>query len=384
MGYVPPPAPLSFEEFVANGCRDPELEKWERDRERFDRAVRLLIGLACAAAVIGVGALYSGEVVKMLSTHKVEVVPVVLEPHPNADTLSIVRVWGYACCVRTEDWKDRAIGAYIPPDSVVPATPEFAFLDGHSRIKARKFRGVMSQGLLHPAPEGAQIGDDVAEALGVTHYEPPEVYELRTGGETESPPFHTSKYDIDSGYRYGHLMEDGEEVVATEKIHGANATFCYHNGRMWSKSHREWKKPESGAIWWKVQEQDPFIREWCEEHPDLCLCGEVFGQVQDLKYGSKPGQLFFRAFDVMRLDGTFLDYDEFAAIVPAGFRCPLVYRGPYSIEKMREVCDGKSLVPGADNLREGVVVGPVKERWDARLGRVKVKFVSPAYLERSR
>jgi hypothetical protein len=52
MGYVPPPAPLSFEEFVANGCRDPELEKWERDRERFGRAALLLTGLACAAAAV--------------------------------------------------------------------------------------------------------------------------------------------------------------------------------------------------------------------------------------------------------------------------------------------------------------------------------------------
>ena len=322
-----------------------------------------------------------------MSTHKVEVVPVVLEPHPNADTLSIVRVWGYTVCVRSVDWANREIGAYIPPDSVVPDRPEFAFLDGHWRIKARRFRGVMSQGLLHPAPDGAIVGDDVAEALGVTHYEPPEPGEngyKPAGFDSEPQPFNTSKYDIDSGYRYGHLLTDGEEVIATEKIHGANATFCYHEGRMWAKSHREWKKPDSGAIWWKVQKQHPWIAEWCRAHPAFCLCGEVFGQVQDLKYGSKPGQLFFRAFDVMLPDGSFLDYDDFAEIVLAEVRCPIVYRGPYSIEKMREVCDGRSLVPGADNMREGVVVGPIMERWDARLGRVKVKFVSPAYLERSK
>ena len=36
------------------------------------------------------------------STHRVEIVPVNLEPHPNADTLSIVRVFdGYTCVVRT-------------------------------------------------------------------------------------------------------------------------------------------------------------------------------------------------------------------------------------------------------------------------------------------
>lgn len=53
MGYVPPPAPLSFEEFVANGCRDPGFEKWERDRERFGRFALLLLGMASAAAGVG-------------------------------------------------------------------------------------------------------------------------------------------------------------------------------------------------------------------------------------------------------------------------------------------------------------------------------------------
>ena len=43
-------------------------------------------------------------------------------PHPNADILSIVKVFGYTCVVRTQDWKDRSVGAYIPPDSAVPDT----------------------------------------------------------------------------------------------------------------------------------------------------------------------------------------------------------------------------------------------------------------------
>ena len=117
-----------------------------------------------------------------LSTHKVEVVPVELELHPNADTLSIVKVFGYTAVVKTEQWKDHRVGAYIPPDSVVPDSPEYAFLNGHFRIKARRYGGVMSQGLLMPVPLGDfQVGDDVAEVMGVTHYVPPE--EMETGGD---------------------------------------------------------------------------------------------------------------------------------------------------------------------------------------------------------
>src|SRR5437773_1584681 len=65
------------------------------------------------------------------STHRAEVVPVVLEKHPNADALSIVKIYdgGYQCIVRTEDWVGKDKGVYIQPDSLVPLIqPEFAFL----------------------------------------------------------------------------------------------------------------------------------------------------------------------------------------------------------------------------------------------------------------
>ena len=82
----------------------------------------------------------------MKSTHLVEVVPIRLEPHPNADSLSVVRVFdGYTCCVRTADWVGKTKGAYIPPDSVVDSSrAEFAFLAGHERIKVKKLRGIVS------------------------------------------------------------------------------------------------------------------------------------------------------------------------------------------------------------------------------------------------
>ena len=73
-----------------------------------------------------------------MSNHSCDVVQVKLEEHPNADSLSIVRVGGYQCIVRTEDWKDGDLAVYVPPDSVVPDTEAFAFLGDHKRIKVRK------------------------------------------------------------------------------------------------------------------------------------------------------------------------------------------------------------------------------------------------------
>lgn len=65
----------------------------------------------------------------MKSTHKAEVVPVVLEKHPNADSLSIVKVFGYTVVVNTKQWEGHTKAVYIVPDSLVDASrTEFSFL----------------------------------------------------------------------------------------------------------------------------------------------------------------------------------------------------------------------------------------------------------------
>src|SRR5262249_25793278 len=142
-----------------------------------------------------------------------------------------------------------------PPDSLVPVDrPEFAFLadkakqDGQARIKAQKFRGVVSFGLLVPAPAGAQIGDDVAELLGVEHYEPPLAGEsgkkelFTSGGVADTPGVYPTKDDVVAFRRYHTLFTPGEPVVVTEKLDGANARYVWADGRMHCGSRTEWKK----------------------------------------------------------------------------------------------------------------------------------------------
>jgi len=158
-----------------------------------------------------------------IAAHTCDVVRIKLEPHPNADLLSIVRIGDFQCVVRTEDWQDGDLGIYIPPDSIVPETKEFEFLGRHRRIKARKLRGEWSVGLLIPAPSGAEVGDDYMKKLGIVHYEPEIQGNFTTGGENVSPPpgFYPT-YDILNFRKptFANRFIDGEEVVVTEKIHG--------------------------------------------------------------------------------------------------------------------------------------------------------------------
>lgn len=325
------------------------------------------------------------------STHKVEVVPVALEKHDNADSLSVVRIFGYTCCVRTSDWEGETIGAYLPPDSVVDVTrPEFAFLASGTktkhRIRAKKLRGVQSFGLLIHAPDGAQVGDDVAEHFGVEHYEP-EMKGACTGGEAEAAPSflsQLSKYDIDALRRYASIFTGGEPVYVTEKIHGANSRYCWLDGRMWCGSRTEWKREEVSNLWWRVLAAVPAIRTFCEANPGSVLYGEAYGQVQSLHYGLKG--VGFAAFDILNQDGTFVNPEGFLVLCDA-FCVPtvpvLAREMPFDFDAICALAEGPSQVPGANHFREGCVVKPVQERWHQHIGRVCLKVVGAEYLEKA-
>lgn len=113
----------------------------------------------------------------------------------------------------------------------------------------------------------------------------------------------------------------------------------------------------------------------------ISLHGEVVG-VQDLKYGQKGGDIGFYAFDVM-INGKFLDHDM---LVEFCYRfdipmVPVLYEGPYDYDELVKVASGKTTL-GADHIREGGVVRPVKERLTHHGDRVVLKVVSDEYLTR--
>jgi len=387
-----------------------------------------------------------------VDTHKVEIVPVEMEKHPDADSLSIVRVYNFTCVVRTEDWKGVTKAAYVQPDSVLPDKPEFRYMKETSklrqerqelwdklqpdhesdlarddynqkiaaleakidantkylRVAVKKLRGVISMGMLLPCPEGAEIGDDVAELLGVTHYEPPTMDEIEggrkhAGDDVASPPagVYAPMYDVESVYKYANLFESGELVYVSEKLDGQNARFVAsvggnesyversESGRvqtctnvdMHAGSRKEWKKKEGGSNWWRVQDQNPWIPKWCFDNQEQVLYGENFGWVGELKYGSKQGQLWFRAFDIL-VGSEWMDAEPFRAAFHPNERVPDLGIMPFDFEKLQKLADGPSLILGANHMREGIVIKPLKERRHYKLGRVMVKMVSNAYLEK--
>jgi len=319
----------------------------------------------------------------------VEVVPVELKPHPNADTLSRVEIFngGYQVLVRTSDWLNQKVGAYIPPDSIVPDSPEYAFLNGKLRIKAKKLRGEWSTGLLVPAPQNAHIGDDVADILGITHYVPPEPsVSLGKALSAPSPSVIAPSYDIESFRRYAEAVFFPNELVfITEKIHGTNARFTFCDGKFHCGTRTRWIQEEEGCVWWKTLYTYHTLRAFLEANEGTVVYGEIYGQVQDLKYGHARGETSLAIFDILR-QGRWLEVDAFCHSC-VEFNLPTVpiisLERHYDFHALLDLAEGSSHVPGANHVREGIVVRPLKLRWHPEVGRVILKIVSNGYLERA-
>ncbi len=349
--------------------------------------------------------LYNGS----MSTHKVEIIKIVNELHPNADRLSLVKVHGWQVVVGKDEFIDGSLAVYVPPEYVVSITPGDVaknvitastlemlsrncrivdaknpsgegYVHGY-RIKVKKFRGEWSQGLLLKAPSDVQEGDDVMQLLGIGYYEPP--MESSFAGEAgAAPEIPVPKYDIESLAQFNTVIVPGTQVVVTEKIHGAQSRFVYDGSQFYCGSKHEWKKESPSSIWWRTLEMIPNLKSWLKEHPRVVVLGEIYGSgVQDLHYGLKNKDIHFSAFDIW--DKQFLSYEKARAISGNLPWVPVLFQGPYEEGAIKRLAEGTSTVTRADHIREGVVVRTKEELTSPTLGRIVLKVISNAYLERA-
>ena len=389
-----------------------------------------------------------------MSTFDCKVVPITILPHPNAEKLELAQVADYRCVVGKDLYKTGDLVAYIPEAAVI-AEDQLQFfgywneeqgkglLAGSKgdRVKAVKLRGEVSQGLVFPVNKIAMylgqpdrefaVGDDVAGLLGIVKYEPPipvgmagEVYNC---GQAV-----TVDYDIENLKKYPDVLQEGEEVIFTEKLHGTSfqigllpATPKFFHEDHFKVSHPTYgegyffiasKGLGAQGLCFKDNESNKnnvYVRaarqfglfekllkyrfEAIEANGALkyeipvILQGEVYGAVQDLTYGAKQGEIFFRAFDICygeRMVREYADEKDFQiAIDVMGIeRCPILYKGPYSKEKILELTHHTKSVVCPTQISEGGVVKPTKERKDSSIptmrGRVILKSINEDYLLR--
>jgi RNA ligase (TIGR02306 family) len=337
-----------------------------------------------------------------------------LKPHPNADRLVITEVNGWQLVTgKDNNFQPGQRVVHFPPDVVLPPALVKALgmekVLSNGRVRVVKLRDEPSYGFLasledvfkgseagerHPEdlPKFLEVnaGQNLANFLGVTKYEPP----VRpSSGDIAPDNALFPKYtDIQNLRHFPKVILDGEQVVVTEKIHGTNSRTGVIEGEFMAGSmeHPRLRPKENLAsnLYWFPYTLDnvrSLLTTLAVSHKQVVLFGEVYGKVQDLHYDA-PNQLAFRAFDLF-VDGSYLNYADYISVmyqysIPTA---PVLYVGEYSLEKVLEVVDKPSVVSagaGVEQISEGGVVRPTQERRDPKIGRVIFKAHSTQWMEK--
>jgi RNA ligase (TIGR02306 family) len=364
-----------------------------------------------------------------------------IEPHPNADRLEIAYVEGSPVVVAKGGYSVGDLAGYIPIDTVVPDNRQFEFLippkqiqkqdktgkcytevigkkfevgsvpEQFRIIKAKKVRGVYSQGLLI---RGRQVfllcsppihavnfsigpsfkeGQSIVEFFNLTKWIEPDDDESKftsTGnGNSEKSPYKVPYYDIENAKKFISCLGEAEEIVLEEKIHGCNAAFMHDEVRLWTKSRNLFKYRDPDCLWWDVA-----IRYNLEgklaKYPFLTFFGEIYGQVKKFPYDTVknengnyvPQIRFFDIYDTRAQ--RYLDWDQRNEVFD-DLNLPMVplisiswfYADNW--KNLQNFAEGKSSLGGSP-CKEGFVLRTRKERFEPKLqSRMMLKYVSQQY-----
>ncbi|CAF1015860.1 unnamed protein product [Rotaria sordida] len=151
--------------------------------------------------------------------------------HPNADRLDLVSILGYQCITSRDSFLPEQLVIFIQPDSVLPNDQSWAqpYLKyARPRVRAIKIRDEWSEGLivsLTDNEKNLKEGDNVAEQLGIKHFEPIIIQDPTS--ILGSLPFNIPKTDEDRIENFQNNLPWNELVDVTKKIDGTSCSIYY-------------------------------------------------------------------------------------------------------------------------------------------------------------
>jgi RNA ligase (TIGR02306 family) len=376
---------------------------------------------------------------EQISNFRVPVTKILdIGPHSNADRLEIVQCFDFAVITQKGKYKVNDTVIYIPVDSILPHDIESKIFGPDSKIKLNKsrvrqirIRGIASQGMIvDPELLGLKNlteGDDLAEKLKITKYEPP---------ISENPAAKVKKdrnryYENPYFHQYGGLVnikwhpdlfQEGQIVVYQEKIHGSNFRagwlpnepknlwqkflkaigkfpayqFCYGSNNV-QRQHKDKKKTTTyygEDIYWNMVVKYDLQNKL---KPNETIYAELYGPgiQKNYTYGLPEGEHRIVVFDVKKLaedkksnqwlpvlgvephsevDGTVEKFCEERGLPMV----PVLYRGPHNKELAKQYTLGPSVL-GEQAVREGIVIRDPYETV-CYVGKKFFKLISEDYL----
>lgn len=180
-------------------------------------------------------------------------------PIEGADLIELVKVGGWSVVCKRGDFHVGEVALYLEIDSFVPQSLAPFLSDKPktyqgtigNRLRTKRLRGVLSQGLLLPMQDVLKkapgcsflLGDDLTDTLGIKLWERPIPAQL-SGQMKGSFPYFIPKTDQEriQNLDYSKLQDDTYYV--TEKLDGSSMTVYQHEGVFGICSRNVELKPE--------------------------------------------------------------------------------------------------------------------------------------------
>lgn len=355
-----------------------------------------------------------------------------INPHPNATALDYAKVYDFDVIVKKDSYKVGDTILYVPVDAILPTWLECRLFPIDSKIRLTKsrvrqirIRGHASQGMVVNLSDirdkvsgELEEGQDLAEVLGITKYEPPAPTFQENGPRVkkernrsyDNPYFH--QYGgLENAKWYPDLFVEGQEVVYQVKIHGTNfraSMSPYVPVTMWEKIKNFFKllpshqfcfgsncvQLQSKAKEYTGYYQENIYAKIAKEYelekklkPNETVYGEVYGPgiQKGYDYGVPNGELRLAVFDVKvlsedRQSTRWLSVDELTAWCKERDleMVPILYRGPHNKDLAKQYTLGDCI--GGQKVREGIVIRDPLETV-CFMGKKVIKLISEDFLD---
>lgn len=258
-----------------------------------------------------------------------------LQPIEGADFIEKAIVGGWNVVVKKGDFSINDLAVYCEIDSWIPhSIAPFLTQDGHfpkvynevegQRLKTKRLKGVVSQGLLLPLISGffpkstvlwlLEEGDDITKLLGIQKWEKPIPAEMRGVMKGNFPSF-IPKTDQERVQNLTKVLPNyyGMSFEATEKLHGSSMTVyaspfedsdCGAGIEFGVCSRNVDLKPSETNTYWKTAYDQKLFDILFEMRTNYnchyALQGELIGEgINGNMYGIKGHQ--FRLFDIYNI-----------------------------------------------------------------------------------
>jgi RNA ligase (TIGR02306 family) len=329
-----------------------------------------------------------------------------ISPVSGADKIEVAEIKDWKVVVNKGIHKVNDFVIFYEIDSFLPIQPRYDFLlkgskskkilvDGIEqegvRIKTKKIRGQISQGLIMPIVEFGGIipdsriviGEDITEFLGVIKYEPPIPAQL-AGTVKGFFPSYIPKTDEE---RIQNMADVLTGFYVTEKLDGTSVTFFRKDGVFGVCSRNLELTETKDNTQWRIARELNLP----EKLPDnFVIQGELVGEgIQGNPLKISGQKVYF--YNVYKLvenatylgDGMYLDFTNFKGFIEGlGLETvPIIddnFTLPKTVAELLTYADGKSLI-NPNCPREGVVIRP-KIEMTYKDQRLSFKVISNEYL----